>query len=183
MFAVFPAPYVAAGGGTPTETGFTLVGTGETVNTGGSAWSNPGNITTDDGTSATCNVGTAIGGATGDTLRGSNCGLAIPGGATIDGIEVRVQLLYSPSNGIPTVNSINIGKDDSTPGTAKTPGTVLTTSFVDYDYGSSSDLWGLTWTAAEINSTEFQAFFDCNNTGFGAQVNCDAMWINVHYTA
>ena len=31
------------------STGFTIVGAGATVNTGGSAWSNPGNITADDG--------------------------------------------------------------------------------------------------------------------------------------
>jgi hypothetical protein len=178
---MFPAIFAApAGGGTPAETGFTLVGAGATVDTGGSAWANPGNITADDGTNASCAVGTAAGGVTGDTLRGSTLGFAVPGGATITGIELRVQLSFGGSAS--TIDSVNIGKDDSTLGTAKTPGTALTSTPTDYDFGSSSDLWGLSWTPAEINASTLQGLLVVASAGAGASVSCDAMWMNVHYT-
>ena len=179
---IFPSVYVASGG-TPQETGFTAVGTGASVDTGAAAWSNPTNITADDGSNATCNVGTGFGGATGDTLRGSNAGFAIPGTATIDGIEVRVQAGYTVVFGTsPNISSVNIGKDDSTLATPKTPATALTTTPTNYDYGGAADLWGLTWTPAEINATSFQALMVANDAGSGSQAICDIMWINVHYT-
>ena len=174
----------AAAGGTPQETGFTLVGAGATVDTGGSVWSNPGNITADDGSNATCSVGSGFGGTTGDTLRGSTLGFSIPGGATIDGIELRLQLSYTAViGGVPTIASVNLGKDDSTLATAKTPGTSLTTTPTNYDFGGSADSWGLSWTPAEINASTFQGLLVAANAGFGATVNCDAMWMNVHFTA
>jgi hypothetical protein len=174
----------AAAGGTPTETGFTLVGAGATVDTGaGNAWTDPGNITLDDMSFAFTGVGTSVGGTTSDTLRGSTLGFAIPGGATIDGIELRVQCAYSTFlAGTPIIAGVVIGKDDTTIATPKTPATVLTTSFVNYTYGGASDLWGLSWTPPEINASTFQGLLGVFNSGTGQIVACQAMWVNVHYT-
>jgi hypothetical protein len=183
---MFPGMMMAAvAGGTPQETGFTLVGAGASVNTGaGNAWGSPGNITAEDGSNATNSAGTSDTSTVTDTLRGSTLGFALPGGATIDGIELRVRARYVVVfSGSPIISSVNLGKDDSTLATAKSPATALTTSLANYTFGSSSDLWGLSWTASEINGSTFQGLMVGTNTGFVQGFEVDAMWINVHYTA
>lgn len=176
---IFPSPYVSSGS---SSTGWTIAGSGATVDTDNSAWGNPSYITADDSTDSSATVGVIVGSPT-DTLKGYNFGLSVPGGATIDGVMVRAQLAYANTvSGTPTYSYANIGKDDSTLGTNKTPGYSLTTTMIDYDQGSSSDLWGLTLSAAEVNASTFQARIKCANTGNLQTARCDAMWINVYYT-
>jgi hypothetical protein len=169
----------AGGGGTPQETGFTLAGAGAPVNTtAGPAWTNPGNITADDDTNAVCIFGAA---GQGDDLKGSDFGFAIPGGATIDGFEVRAQLAENTNI---SYTYVNIGIDDSTLGTSKNPAQALSGILTDYDQGGAADLWGLTWTPAEVNSADFQVRIRVtNNTAGGDAGVCDAVWVNVHFTA
>jgi hypothetical protein len=37
----------------------------------------------------------------------------------------------------------------------------LTTSLADYTFGGPTELWGLTWTAAEVNATNFGVLVGC----------------------
>lgn len=170
---IFPA----ASGGTPGDTGFVIAGAGATVNTGsGPVWTDPGNITADDATNASSSV---FASATSDDLKASNFGFSIPGGATIDGIEVRAQLAasFGPDNYV----YVNVGKDDSTLATNKNPGVATTTTPTNYDSGGSSDLWGLSWTAAEINASTFQVRIRTQNGSFLNSL-CDAIWAKIYYT-
>lgn len=173
-----------AAGGTPQETGFTLVGAGASVNTGGTAWNTPGNITAEDSTVTIANCGSSGGGTVTDTLRGSSLGFAIPGDVSIAGIELRIRGRYTagPGTTTPNINSVNIGKDNSTLGTAKSPATAMTESLANYTYGSSTDLWGLSWTPAEINASTFQGLMDFAHSGLICEFGIDTMWINIHYT-
>jgi hypothetical protein len=161
------------------STGLTIAGAGATVDTGsGPVWANPGNITADDDTMAQI---TFTGGAgETDDLKGSTFGLAVSAGATIVGIEVTAQLSRAQSGD--TVTYINVGKADSTLATAINPGTALTATPTNYTYGSSTDLWGLTWTPAEINASTFQARVRCTASGNFHTVSCDAIWVNIYYT-
>ena len=160
------------------DTGWVIAGAGDSINTAGAPWNTPNNCTVDDGTDTTCSVLTTQG----DDLKAYTFGSLVPAGATINGIEVRFQTREISATASTNISYINVGKDDSTLGTAKTPATALTTSHVDYDYGGATDLWGLSWTAAEINSSSFQIRMRCSGTNISDQVGCDAAWVKVYYT-
>lgn len=106
------------------------------------SWSNPNNITLDDGNSAT--IGFFEGGQDGDLLVGSQFDFDIPDEAVIDGVEV-------------TIDGSNVGCWGSillSVGGFKDASTLNTT------YGGPTDLWD----QAEILPA------DVNDTGFGISV-------------
>ncbi|KKM99168.1 hypothetical protein LCGC14_1150580, partial [marine sediment metagenome] len=94
---------------------------------------------------------------TSDWLRLTDLGFNIPIGATIDGIEVQIEKEATVSSSIKdeeiylrkTVGQAGINRAD----------TVNYWDIVDDDnydiYGGPTDLFGTTWTAAEINSADF----------------------------
>lgn len=167
----------ATAGGTPTDTGFVIAGAGANVDTAGEAWANPGNITADDGTNAAVVIFSAT---TSDRLRASNFGLSVPAGATIDGIEIQAQLNNSFGNAV--WDYVNVGKDNSTLGTAKDPNVALTATVTNYTQGGPSDLWGLSWTVAEVNASTFQVLIS-ETAPDSHNCLCDAIWVKVYYTA
>lgn len=135
-------------------TGDIIAGTGTSVARGaGTAWTNPGNITANDGTVASC-----TGGASGSAyLRASNFGFTIPANSLIQGFTVKVDMAES-SAGTETVSVQIVNAAGSPVGTAKTfvaSGTTL----VVYTTGSGTDLWGTTGlTATDINDTDFGVY-------------------------
>ena len=57
-----------------------------------------------------------------------------------------------------------------------------TTTSTTVTYGSSSDLWGTTWTAADLNATNFGLRFAAKNTGAGtATASLDYVYVTVTY--
>lgn len=165
------------------DTGWVIAGQGRAVNrtSGAATWANPGNIVADDATNATVTVPTASFShyLVADTLDFS----VIPDGATINGIEVRAQLSCNQSfNG--RLRNVNIGKDDSTPGTEKTINTTVGTSPAYLDSGTAADLWGLTLSAAEVKASTFQALITVSNSDFAIvrTLSCDAVWMRITYT-
>ena len=133
-------------------------------------WSNPGNITADDNADAS-----SLNFDSDEIqyhLRSSSYGFTIPGGATIDGIEVQVERLNS--GGTASDNEarlakagVMVGADRSAAGNWPTTRTVET-------YGSPTDLWGTTWTPAEVNAAGF---------GFSIQAlatNASSVFVDYH---
>lgn len=97
-------------------------------------------------------------GSTTHYLKATGFGFAIPANAVINGISMAVEKRSIAAR--PIDNAVRIVKggvigsaDRSDPFAWPTVDTVVS-------YGSSSDLWGLTWTAADIN-----------NVGFGAAIS------------
>jgi hypothetical protein len=161
------------------STGWMIAGAGASEDTGGPVWGTPSRVTADDGTDSACNFTSAV---ESDSLVASSFGLAVPGGATIVGVSARVQLSRGVISGV-TYTHVNIGKDSSTLGTPKNPGVTLTTTPTNYDDGGASDLWGLSLSVAEVNASTFQVRVRCTRSGILANAaNCDAIWVNVHYT-
>lgn len=105
------------------------------------AWSNPSNALTDNGSSAT--VGFSSGGERSNELTLTNFGFTIPTDAIIDGVVVTLDGGQFSAYG--SVNVITA----STAGTSKDAGTFGTS------YGDVDDLWGLTLTPALVNATGF----------------------------
>lgn len=147
------------------------------------AWTNPNNAKVSDNVYATRTVNFT----TSHYLKATNLGFTIPAGSTIDGIlvEVEKKLLSSAGNRSVQDSSAKIVKADGTFGTTNKAivGNWSTTeSYVSY--GSSSDLWGETWSSTEINDVDFG--FGLSVTGQAdigsAEADVDHIRITVYYT-
>ncbi len=102
---------------------------------------------------------------------------------TIDGIIVEVGLRASAADNCRDTFA-KLEKASFTPiGTDKSSNTLLGTTEQILTYGSSSDLWGSTWTAAEIQAAGFG--FNAKYTsepGKNGYVELDYVRITVYYT-
>jgi hypothetical protein len=146
------------------------------------AWTNPDNAKVSDGVYAT-NTNATYG--VSQTLRATNFGFSIPTGATINGILVEVQQLASASNTITDYTGGTtfpvLSKAGSPIATGKANVAKWPTSEAYRSYGSSSDLWGETWTPTDINNSGFGVRVCCqNNSALTASV--DHIRITVYYT-
>jgi hypothetical protein len=143
---------------------------------GTKTWTNPNNAKINDGVRTSVSLGAV--GATSDYLKATNFGFSIPDGATIDGILVEIED-RTTSAGLE--NEIKIVKADGSIGAInKSTGVLLPTGTEAYvSYGSSSDLWGETWTPADINDADFGAVFSFIGIG---TIYVDHIRITVYYT-
>ncbi|QDT46981.1 tRNA(Glu)-specific nuclease WapA precursor [Symmachiella dynata] len=131
-------------------TGSGYAGSAAVGTTADDAWSDIGNAEGNtSGTAATVDTG---GGDYSDELLLTDFDLNIPTGATIDGIKVT--LITGGNNPNNASSAIKITKNGTTAtGTAPTPtGTWSSGSVV---LGDATALWGTTWTAAELNTSDF----------------------------
>lgn len=165
------------------DTGWVICGTGANDSSVGTeAWANPGNITADDATYA--DVTAASKNEQTYYIKGSNFGLSVPAGATIDGIEIRGQ--FYDSTGAPTsfINyarvehpTLGVGDDQ------ETGSTILDFTPTNYDYGGPTELHGLSWTSSDVNNSGFAVLYSINTgEGFTRAPYCDAIWVKVYYT-
>ena len=138
-----------------TDTSATFPGTGgNNAVAGDVAWTSTGNIVSSNNVRATC----ALRGEpfqSSQYLRASNFGFAIPAGATINGIKVEWEKKADFTNELKDT-AIRIVKADGSIGTTDKSSAVnwpLTEAFTTY--GGATDLWGETWTSADINDVDF----------------------------
>lgn len=109
-----------------------------------------------------------------------NFGFSVPTGSTIDGILVEVE--GKEASGNTRVNAIKTIKADGTIGTTqKGPSSYWNGTDTYYSFGSSSDLWGDTWTAEDINDTDFGTVLLVS--GYENACSMDHIRITVYYTA
>jgi hypothetical protein len=120
---------------------------------GASAWSNPGNAQFSDNSSADVTI--AANNGTSDYLVANTYGFSVPSTATIKGIKLEVS--KKSSSALTADNEVRILKNGSIIGNnnAVTSNWNNTSSFAYTTYGSSTDLWGTTWTPADINLAAF----------------------------
>lgn len=157
------------------DTGWVIAGSGANYNDGGNtAWSNPGNVTASDDTRANSNVGSF---KSTQRCEGYNFGLSVPTGAEIDGIEARVEGYASAGS-----KTIEVGlfKTSTTQKGSTKSGTWVTTE-ANQDFGGAADLWSTTFTAAEVNASDF--IIGVNGPTASANYFIDAIYIKVHYTS
>jgi hypothetical protein len=167
-----------------TTVGPNNAGTGSNATGQGTvAWSNPGNITTVGTPYATASLGTH---ATSNYLEGTNYSFSIPSNATIVGIQVTINRYSSANSGGNSINDVTVSliKGGAITGNNKATTTDWPTSFGTASYGSASDLWGTTWTYADINASNFGVALSAyNQSGVGSRTAyVDYMQISVTYT-
>ena len=145
---------------------------------GSVAWA-PGNLPS--GGYAAVNMPASI---TSHYLEATGFGLAIPAGATIQGIAVTIARAATVSNDIfdAQVRLLQAGVvagSDHRNGVAW-PGNGLY-SPVNAAYGGPTDLWGVTWTPAQINATGFGVAVSVASFGAGSVAYVPALSLTVAY--
>ncbi|MBL0102494.1 MAG: HYR domain-containing protein [Bacteroidetes bacterium] len=147
--------------------------------TGVSTWTNPGNITTVGTPYATTVIATS---STSRYLQGSSYGFAIPSTATINGITVVVNRQSSSATNLRD-NIVSLVKGGTIQATNRAvTGTNWGTTMATATYGSTSDLWGSTWTPADINASNFGVVFSASNLSTGGTRTATIDYIQVTVT-
>jgi hypothetical protein len=156
-----------------TNTGNTFPATGENnAGIGATAWVNPGNIVSDNNTTTTCTAA-----ASSQYLVARNFGFSIPAGATIKGITVRIGATES-SSGTESLNARLQDASGTLIGNTKTA-TISGTGEAIYTYGSTSDLWGATFTSTTVNDANFGVRFWYTTSH---NMTIDYITVSVEYT-
>lgn len=116
-------------------------------------------------------------------LKSTNFGFSIPSGATIDGIIVEIE--KRDSIYLSQDSTVKLVKGGTIVGTNKSLLGSWTNVDSYYTYGSSSDLWGTTWTDSDINASDFGVVINAYNPSFksNAYLYIDHVRITVHYTS
>jgi MSHA biogenesis protein MshQ len=150
---------------------------------GSDNWNNPGNALTQNGTSATVSMND---GEISRYLRCTDYGFTIPTGVTISGITVTVRRSVDNAGGNPRDYAVQLLKAGVLQATnyADT-GTTYPTALAFANYGGTGNLWGTTWTVADINNANFGVSFVSNKpgtTGGNRTVSVDVISVAVTYT-
>lgn len=116
-------------------------------------------------------------------LKATNFGFSIPAGATIDGILVEWEVSIGIGSNAVTDHAVRIVKGGTIGSTDKSNATTWTTSDAFLTHGGSSDLWGETWTADDINATTFgTALSAIGSVTAPSMPQVDSVRITVTYT-
>lgn len=158
------------------------VGTGANYNDGGTtAWTNPTNIQGDTtSTAATCAPG-STNGNTSQRLRATNFGFNIPSTATIDGITVKVEQV-SGTNNRNRWHTVQLLKAGAETGNNLSDSSAINSSKTIKTFGSSSNLWGATLSASDVNNTGFGVSFKIERYGGATTTSLFRATITVEYT-
>jgi hypothetical protein len=150
-------------------------GTGGTI-----TWTNPNNAKISNDTYAT-----AVLAANEKTywLKSQDFGFNIPTGNIINGIKAEIEIKSSVANDI-IFDTVFIIKT-SINGDNLSASTPISDTESYVSFGGISSLWGVTWTAEEINASTFGiSFYVKDNAGnSGATVSVDHIRITVYHTA
>lgn len=169
------------------STGSTNAGTGANlVGVGNTSWTNPSRVVSDNNSYATVILSNAT--KVSEYLKGTGYSFAIPNGATINGIQVTIDRFSSNIAGFTRIqdNEVKLLKNGVIVGNNKADlGVNWPSSATTKTYGSASDLWGTTWTPADINNSGFGVVLSTlNGTALSQSYtgSVDFMQITVTYT-
>ncbi len=105
--------------------------------------------------SAGTKTSTSCTATTKDRHRFYNYGISIPSGATMRGIEVRLNAKVDSTGGSPRF-CVELSANGGTTWTATKSSTTLSTTELTYILGSAADTWGRTWSIGELGNTSFR---------------------------
>ena len=176
------------------STGLTFPGTGaDNTAVGSVSWGNQDDTELityhklDDGNDVTtdANVGP---GATTYYLFASNFGFAVPAGATIDGIEVKVETKMNAAGQAAGMDCSAAGAKifiaGAAAGTANTTDIWLSDdpTYTATTLGSSTDKWGLTPSVAQVNASDFGVGITATRESVNGKCRVDYIQMNIYYT-
>lgn len=122
--------------------------------------------------------------ATSYYLKATNYGFSIPTGATINGILVEIEKRTQAGGHIWDDRVRIVTSAGSFGSTEKSTNAKLTDTDTYASYGGASDLWGETWTPADINHINFGVAYAAQGADQGANQypQVDHFRITVYYT-
>jgi hypothetical protein len=146
------------------------------------AWTSPTNVYASDNSRASVSLGKGV---ISQYLQATGFGFTIPTTATINGIQVDIERYAN--NTLITDNSVRIIKGGTSSGDDKADTATGWPAADAYaTYGGSTDLWGLTWAASDINNSTFGVALDIKNNKTGKDAAyigyVDHIKITVYYT-
>lgn len=146
------------------------------------AWGNPGRAISSNNSYATATVD-------GTTTRYLQClryGFTIPLTATIDGITVEAERRSNRiTDGGSRDAAMRLVQGGTIGSTDRSTATTYTNGDVTEAHGGAGDLWGLTWTPADINAVNFGTAFAAtkpSSAGNSHTISVDMLRITVTYT-
>ena len=144
------------------------------------AWDNPSNALTSNAASTTSggnNTYTFLLG-----MRGLSGYTGIPDSATITGFEIVIIMGTVASNGNGNITGYFklVKATDSRVGTEKTQ-SIPVGSGGSYTIGLSNDMWGTSWTAAEVKNSEFGVDVGFNYTSGYFSVGVEQVYATIYY--
>jgi len=152
------------------------------VNEGGGNdnWNNVTNVLALDGNYARVDV---TKNDTSKYAKAYNYQFNIPDDATINGVIMRITR-YSENDGNITDNEVYLIDTSRNPkGSNKATSTGWAESAETVAYGGSSDLWGASWTVADINNANFGiAISTANDASSNRNSYIDYLEISIHYS-
>jgi hypothetical protein len=152
-------------------------GNTNTIGGGTTAWTNPQNIELADSTAATSTPGLPF--STQD-LRGGVFGFTIPLTATINGILLEVNASTLTTNNVYHFNMVVL--EGGGGASANRAAGNLTTTITTFSFGGPADLWGTTWTPAQINAGGFVGNVSFSAASAGGTIAVDFFRITVTFT-
>jgi len=143
------------------------------------AWTNPGNVMVEDGIFATRSVSPST---ITHFIKTTGYGFSIPAGATIDGILAEVKVKGADTQS--TDSAVKIVQGGTIGGTDQSTNVQLSTTLAYRSFGGAANLWGLTWTDTDINSSGFGFCYSVRRgtSETSSTASVDAMRLTVYYT-
>lgn len=150
------------------------------------AWVSPGNIVSDNGSEASITAATFDTPDISQLLVASNFGFTVPDGSTILGIVVEVER-RDGAIGAASDNRVQLAKGTTFASLVGSNKAATTTDWPTAagvaSYGTgTTDLWGTTWTPAEIRASSFAVMLSVQADAANTDVFVDFIRVTVHYT-
>ena len=118
--------------------------------------------------------------STNDLVNYRNFGLAIPNGATIDGIEVAIEGYSTGTRNADVALSWNNGTSITAPFKTTTMPTTTAASEATAILGGAADTWGRTWSSADFANGSFAVRVE-GTSGGGSTLYIDQLQVKVYY--
>ena len=105
--------------------------------------------------------------------------ISLPGGATVKGIEVRLDAFADSTSSAPKM-CVQLSWDGGTTWTTAKQTPTLTTSQATYILGSPTDTWACAWTLANLSNANFRVrVIDIASTSSASSRDFSLDWIAV----
>lgn len=173
--------FIGAAGGGGTSQGPNSPDSGaDNAGVGTITWTSPGNVLASDDNKATAAM---LQNEITHYLVATDFDFAIPTGATIDGIEAKIERNVTNANSVKD-SSVKLVVGGAVSGNERADtSTFYPTTDTVATYGGPADLWGLTPTVDQVNATDFGFALACTNTNASSRTaRVDHMTLTVYYT-
>lgn len=147
------------------------------------SWTNPGNVYTSNNVRASVDLGTGPQSQYSHWLDLTGFGFSIPTGAIIIGFTVDVEG-YASGSGV-SVNQVQLRRAGNRVGNAENGSNLPNNNSGTEAYqslGDNTNLWGTTWTPAQVNASTFGVSVVLRNTNGSDRTGyIDHVRVTVHY--